>query len=190
MRRRLCPSPRLPHDRIDRLSAPTLYTPRLVLRGHRPGDHADCAALWGDAVVTQFIGGKPQSAQDAWFRILRYAGSWDLLGFGFWAICDRETGAFVGEGGFSDFRRGIAALEGVPEIGWALMPAAWGGGIATEAIGAMVGWADENLTASETRCLIANGNAASVKVATRNGYDACCDLPDEARVFRRSKRLF
>ncbi|MDB5716050.1 MAG: N-acetyltransferase [Sphingomonadales bacterium] len=159
----------------------------MILRGHGVADHADCAALWADADVTRFIGGKPQSAQDAWFRILRYAGSWQLLGFGFWAITDRETGDFLGEGGLGDFQRGIAELDGFPEIGWALSPAIWGRGIASEAVGAMVGWADANLPATETRSVIARDNFASERVAERNGYVAFGDLPEKARVFRRPK---
>lgn len=158
-----------------------------MLRGHRVSDHGECAALWGDAEVTRFIGGKPQSSQDAWFRILRYAGSWELLGFGFWAITDRETGAFLGEGGVGDFQRGAMELVGAPEVGWALSPAAWGRGIASEAVGAILAWADVHLDASETRCLISNDNVGSVKVATRHGYVACADLPDSARVFRRPR---
>jgi RimJ/RimL family protein N-acetyltransferase len=143
--------------------------------------------LWADVEVTRFIGGKPQSAQEAWFRILRYAGSWSLLGYGFWAICDRKTGAFIGEGGFSDFGRGIAELDGFPEIGWAFGPAAWGRGLASEAVSAMVAWADRDIAAAETRCWITNDNVASVKVATRNGYVASADLPDGSRVFRRPR---
>jgi RimJ/RimL family protein N-acetyltransferase len=164
-----------------------LSTPRLVLRGHGVADHADCAALWANEDVTRFIGGKPQSAQDAWFRILRYAGSWQLLGYGFWAITDRETGRFLGEGGLGDFRRGIAELDGAPEVGWALLPDTWGRGIAGEAVGAIVAWADANLAATETRCLIDRDNIASERVAARNGYVAFADLPEESRVFRRPK---
>jgi RimJ/RimL family protein N-acetyltransferase len=169
------------------LNPPVIQTQRLTLRAHRVDDHADCAALWGSAAVTQFIGGKPQSAQEAWFRILRYAGSWKLLGCGSWAVTDRETGAFLGEGGFSDFRRGIAELEGAPEIGWVFAPTAWGRGIASEAVGAMVAWGDANLVAPETRCMIANGNIGSEKVAIRNGYVAFADLPNDARIFRRPR---
>jgi RimJ/RimL family protein N-acetyltransferase len=108
-----------------------------------------------------------------------------LLGCGSWAVIDCESGAFLGEGGFSDFRRGIAELEGAPEIGWAFGPASWGRGIASEAVGAMVAWGDANLAVPETRCMIANGNIASEKVASRNGYVAFADLLTDARVFRR-----
>jgi RimJ/RimL family protein N-acetyltransferase len=112
-------------------TAPSIVTNRLVLRAHRAEDHPECTALWGSTEVTRFIGGATKSPQEAWFRILQYTGSWQLIGYGLWAICDRESGALLGEGGFGDFRRGIAELEGAPEIGWAFAPQAWGCGIAT-----------------------------------------------------------
>jgi RimJ/RimL family protein N-acetyltransferase len=147
--------------------------------------------MWGDEDVTRFIGGKPQSAQDAWFRILRYAGHWQLLGYGFWLIEDRMTSAFLGEGGFGDFRRGIAALDGAPEIGWALAPAAWGRGIASEAVAAMVAWGDANLDAAETRCMISPTNTTSIKVAEKCGFaefGQWSDSADAALLFARSRQ--
>ncbi|MBA3897944.1 MAG: GNAT family N-acetyltransferase, partial [Sphingomonadaceae bacterium] len=151
------------------MSAPVIWTARLILRGHAVEDHPACAAMWSDPEVTRFIGGKPQSAQDAWFRILRYAGNWALLGYGFWAVTDHD-GRFLGGGGFGDFHRGIAALEGAPEVGWALAPHAWGRGVASEALAAILAWGDANLSAPETRCLISDGNHASVRVAERHGF--------------------
>jgi RimJ/RimL family protein N-acetyltransferase len=65
------------------MKVPTLETERLVLRGHRLEDFSDCVALWSDSVVTRFIGGIPSTPEDAWSRLLRYAGHWLLLGFGY-----------------------------------------------------------------------------------------------------------
>ena len=53
---------------------PVIDTTRLRLRGHRPADFADSLALWGDPIVTRFIGGKPLSEEDVWARLLRYVG--------------------------------------------------------------------------------------------------------------------
>ncbi|NCX50981.1 MAG: GNAT family N-acetyltransferase, partial [Burkholderiaceae bacterium] len=58
------------------------------------------------------------------------------------AFLDRETGAFLGNGGLAQFERGIPELGGFPEAGWAFVPAAWGKGYATEAMGAIFNWAD------------------------------------------------
>ena len=150
--------------------APRIETERLILRAHSIDDFDDCAALWGSAEVTRFIGGSPRPPQDAWFRILRYAGHWALLSYGFWAIIDKTSGAFLGEGGFSDFRRGIPVLDAVPEMGWALMPSAWGRGIAKEAAFAFADWGDANFDVTETACIISPDNHASIRVAEHIGF--------------------
>jgi RimJ/RimL family protein N-acetyltransferase len=86
-------------------AAPALDTGRLTLRGHTPDDFDECAAMWGDPQVTRYIGGRPSTQEEVWTRLLRYAGMWALLGLGYWVVRERETGRFVGEVGFSDFRR-------------------------------------------------------------------------------------
>jgi len=82
--------------------APALETDRLVLRVHRLDDLAACAAMWADPLVTRHIGGKPSTPQATWLRMLRYPGLWALLGFGYWAVEEKATGAFVADVGFAD----------------------------------------------------------------------------------------
>ena len=89
------------------VAIPRIETGRLVLRGHRADDLQDCARMWGDRDVTRYIGGKPFSREEVWSKILRYAGHWSLLGFGYWVIADRASGRFLGEAGFADFKRRI-----------------------------------------------------------------------------------
>ena len=89
------------------VATPRIETGRLVLRGHRIEDLGDCAEMWGDPDVTRYIGGKPFSREEVWSKILRYAGHWSLLGFGYWVIADRNSGRFLGEAGFADFKRQI-----------------------------------------------------------------------------------
>jgi RimJ/RimL family protein N-acetyltransferase len=104
-------------------------------------------------------------------RLLTYTGLWSMLGFGFWVIEDRATGAFAGEAGFAEFRRGIdPTLEGVPEVGWAIVPAMHGRGYATEAVRAAGAWGDVHLASSRTVCIITNGNDPSFGVAAKCGF--------------------
>ncbi|CAN5270163.1 GNAT family N-acetyltransferase [soil metagenome] len=149
---------------------PLIETERLLLRPHRAADFDDCLALWSDPRTVRFIGGQVQDAQTVWFRLLRYAGMWGLIGHGYWAIEERATGRYLGDGGLADMRRGIALLDGVPEIGWALKPEAAGRGLATEAVTAILRWADTVMMASVTRCIIAPDNIASLRVAQKLGY--------------------
>jgi RimJ/RimL family protein N-acetyltransferase len=153
------------------LAAPSLETERLILRGHTPADYDESAAMWGDPLVTRYIGGRPSTAEESWTRVLRYAGMWALLGHGYWVVRERGSGRFVGEVGLADFRREITpALDGAPEAGWVLAPWAHGRGFATEALRAALSWGDAHLAAPRTVCLIAPENAASLRVAGKCGY--------------------
>jgi RimJ/RimL family protein N-acetyltransferase len=152
------------------MAAPILTTDRLILRPHALADFAACQALWADPDVVRHIGGSPQDRQAVWFRILRYAGMWAMLGHGMWVIEERATGAFLGEAGLLSACRGLPELEGFPEAGWVLAPAAWGRGVATEAMGAVLGWADGALGNQDLRCIIEAGNDASVAVAAKLGF--------------------
>jgi RimJ/RimL family protein N-acetyltransferase len=150
---------------------PSIDTDRLALRGHRLDDFADCAAMWADPEVVRHIGGRPFTAEEVWSRLLRYAGHWALLGFGYWTIRERESGRYLGEAGFADFRRDIDPPFGdAPEIGWALAPQVHGRGYATEAVRAITAWGDLHLGGQRTVCMIDPDNHGSIKVADKCGY--------------------
>lgn len=152
-------------------SAPVLHTEHLVLRPHTLDDYGDSARMWADPEVTRHIGGRPSTAEEAWSRVLRYAGLWALLGFSYWVVRERETGRFVGEVGFADFRRELTPpLEGAPEAGWALAPWAQGRGFATEAVRAALAWGDAHLAVERTVCMIHPDNAPSIRVAEKCGF--------------------
>ncbi|HWC98376.1 MAG TPA: GNAT family N-acetyltransferase [Candidatus Sulfopaludibacter sp.] len=142
-----------------------METPRLKLRGHGVDDFPACAALWGDSRVTRYIGGKPQTPEEAWARLLRYVGHWQLMGYGFWAIEEKASGKFVGELGFADFKRDIQPAIDVPEAGWVVATAAHGFGYATEALQAALQWFGQ-----PTACIMHPENSASRRVAEKCGY--------------------
>jgi RimJ/RimL family protein N-acetyltransferase len=151
-------------------SIPTLETGRLRLRGYRLDDFPACAALWADPYVTRFIGGRPLSAEESWARLLRYAGHWWLLGFGYWVVEEKDTGAFVGELGFAQWRRELEPVIEVPEAGWVLATWAHGKGYATEGLQAALAWAGRHFAKPQTVCLIHPDNLASIRVAVKCGY--------------------
>ena len=45
--------------------APTVETERLILRAHTLDDFEDCAQMWSDPAVTQFIGGSGGSHRNS-----------------------------------------------------------------------------------------------------------------------------
>lgn len=151
-------------------TAPTLQTERLILSAHGLEDFDDVARLWAEPDVTRFIGGRPSTAEESWARLLRYAGAWALLGYGFWAFRDKATGAYLGEGGLLQGRRALTPAFGeTPEMGWALAPSAHGKGYALEALAAILAWADAHGT-GRTVCMIEPSNAPSIRLAGKLGF--------------------
>ncbi|MEW6055497.1 MAG: GNAT family N-acetyltransferase [Bdellovibrionota bacterium] len=151
--------------------APSLETERLVLRSHEKKDYEACTVMWSDPVVTRYIGGKPSTAQQTWLRLLNYIGHWALMGFGYWAVEEKLSGRFIGEVGFADFKRNLdPSVEGLPEIGWALVSQSHGKGYAVEALQAIVAWGDAYFKQTKTICIINPENAASIRLAKKLGY--------------------
>ena len=152
-------------------AAPRIQTERLVLREHRAEDLAQVRATWSDPAVNRYIGGRPCTEEEAWTRILRYAGHWPLLGFGFWRVSDRTTDRYLGDIGFFLGRRDLGpAFDTAPEVGWTLAAHAHGRGLATEALAAVLAWGDARLPHARTVCMISPENTPSLRVAERHGY--------------------
>jgi RimJ/RimL family protein N-acetyltransferase len=153
---------------------PRIETERLLLRGHGIEDFPAYAAMWADPVVTRFIGGAPLSQEEAWAKFLRVAGHWALLGYGFWAIEEKASGKRIGEAGILNVKRDIKpSIHDVPEIGWGLLPEAHGRGYATEAVRAIMDWAENRFGKTRMVCIIDPDNDASLRVAMRCGFREC-----------------
>lgn len=153
------------------MSAPVLETARLRLRGHDLRDFEAMLAMWGDPEVTRFIGGKPSTKDEVWTRLLRYVGHWAVLGYGYWAVEEKDTGAFIGEIGFADFKREMEpSFEGIPELGWALAGAAHGKGYATEAVAVAIDWGKAHFNGQRIVCMISPENTPSIRVAEKCGF--------------------
>jgi RimJ/RimL family protein N-acetyltransferase len=155
---------------------PELDTARLTLRAHTVADFDESAAMWGDPAVLRYLAERPFTHEEVWARLLRYAGLWPLLGYGYFVARERGTGRFVGEVGLADFHRDITpSLGSAPEAGWVLASWAHGQGFATEAMEAVLAWHDTTAAPSgaasgRTVCIIRPDNASSVRVAAKCGY--------------------
>lgn len=152
------------------MSAPTLQTERLLLRPHRLEDFAAMVALWSDPAVTGFILPEPATPEATWSRLLRYTGHWAQLGYGYWVLECRATGAFLGEAGLANYHRTLDPPQDLaPEAGWVLAPAAQGRGIAREAMRAVLAWADQTL-GQPVHAIIAPAHQASLRMAADLGF--------------------
>ena len=163
--------------------APTLTTERLSIEPMSLLHWEDYAAAWADPRMTAFIGGEPRSRNVSWGKMLQGIGNWPLLGYGYWSFVERASGRFVGNGGLAQFERGIEELEGLPD--------AWGKGYATEAMTAILNWADGQ-ELGEIRCIIDTGNTASHNVAGKLGFTtfaASHNVIGDLLIYRREPRI-
>jgi RimJ/RimL family protein N-acetyltransferase len=148
-----------------------LETERLVLRPPRLEDFDDIFAMWSDVEVTRLITGAPFTREEAWARLLRGVGHWVLQGFGHWIVREKQSGKFVGEVGFVQYRRGVTpTFDDAPEAGWMLARAAQRQGYASEAVRAALQWADARWPGGRTVCIISPENARSLDLARKFAY--------------------
>lgn len=144
--------------------APRLETPRLILRAiDVERDFEPWAAMMADAETARFIGGVQERAA-AWRGMCTIVGHWQVRGYGFFAVEEKATGAFVG-------RIGPWYPEGWParEVGWTIRREFWGKGYAREAATATIDWAFDHLGWESVIHTIDPANAPSIALATRLG---------------------
>lgn len=160
----------------------TLETERLLLRMFREEDFDDYAAIFGDPEVTRYLGdGEPLSRFAAWRSLAVMVGHWQMRGYGMWAVEERQSGVLVG-------RIGFFYPEGWPgfEIGWALKPAYWGLGYATEGAKAALNYGFSKLGQEHIISLIYPDNIRSIEVAKRLGEQ----LEGNTTVFGREALIY
>ncbi len=159
-------------------TAPTLETERLRLRGLKASDLDAFQQMYCDPLVYSLLTGKPLSREDAWARMLRLAGLWELSGYGYWALEDKITGVLAGIAGYAEFHRTIQpSIVGKPEFGWALASSFHGKKLSPEAVSAIQAWGDEELDSDETSCIIATKNAPSIHLAHKIGFRTVAEGP-------------
>lgn len=86
---------------------------------------------------------------------------------GHWAICTHGEGTVVG----TAFLRRSPHGGGSPVLGWALDPAYWGHGYASEAGAALMRWAMHEAGEPEVFAILHSDNARAVRTAVRIGME-------------------
>ena len=144
-----------------------LQTERLLLRPWREADRAPRAAMCADPEVMTFFPALLTREQSDEF-VDRTLQAFDERGWGWFAIQERESGTFAGVAGLAPVRFEAHFTPAV-EIGWRLAQAAWGKGYATEAAGASVTFAFDELELDEVFALAVPENERSLAVMRRLG---------------------
>ena len=146
-----------------------LETERLTLRRFTPDDLDALVALDSDPAVMRYInGGRPTTVEEMrddylpwWLAYYDRGDAW-----GFWAAIERETGAFLG---WFHLRPNAGDPSDEPELGYRLIQAAWGRGLATEGSIALIDKAFEELGARRVYASTMTVNAGSRRVMEKAG---------------------
>ncbi len=143
-----------------------LQTPRLFLRKFSTDDIDRLAELTSNADFMRFSGGSVCNRAQAEAMLERLLAPERLGKPSQFAVILRENGKLIGYCGF--FLQTVDGVEEL-EIGYRFDPEYWGQGIATEAARAVRDHAFRDLQAERVISLILPENAASKRVAEKNG---------------------
>lgn len=163
------------------MAEPILTTPRLVFRPFAPDDFDLMATLHRDPEVGRYMGGVWDDAKIR-SRLELFVVEQAERGHSKWAAFTRE-GAFVGRAGVSYW-----PPTGEIELGYSLLPAFWGGGLATEAAAGVAAWAFANLPLDHIIGFTDLRNTASQRVLEKIGMtrqpDADIGLGEPSAIYR------
>ena len=149
-----------------------LETDRLVLRQWRAVDFEYFVTYFSDEGLSKYIGGI-KNREEAWRLLATYIGHWQLKGFGYMAVEEKETNKFLG-------CTGLWNSEPWPELelGYWFRKEAQGKGYASEAALCVKKFAFHELKVDTLVSYIHPENEASKKLAVRIGgdYDKTIEL--------------
>lgn len=152
-------------------TAPLLRTARLELWRPQAGDLGGLMTLIEAEETRRYLGHRPVEAMSEGHRLLRYAGSWALYGYG--SFIARLPGApdVIGVCGMFHSWRGFGkGMDDTPEAGWIIRADHCGKGLAGEAMRAALAWFDATRGPRRIACMIEEGNAASERLAAALGF--------------------
>jgi len=161
---------------------PWLQTLRLELREFVPADVDDLYRLDSDPRVVKYLGGEPLSREEVEANLRRIRiGYRANYGLGIWRAARRDSGAFIG----------WFCLKYMPkstdvEVGYRLVPEAWGQGFATEGAQALVAYGFDDLGLYKIVGVTHRDNRASQRVLVKAGLNS----RGWSRYYARRVRLF
>ena len=151
-------------------------TPRLFASRWDPDADAEAAhAIYADAEVVRFIGGRPSpSVEDQRERLVQVLERDAGLGppFGVLPVFTREDDALVAAALIQPLRdASMAWIDGDVEIGWHLGRSFWGRGYGTEIGRALIAYGFANLDVDVLKAVVDPENVRSCALAERIGME-------------------
>jgi len=141
----------------------SIETKRLKLRQWNANDFGNFARYYADEDNARYVGGQ-KDTEMAWRHMALLIGHWQLKGFGYWAVNEKDSNDFVG-------CIGLWQSPGWPELelGYWLVKEQQGKGYALEACLRCIDYAREVLHAPSLVSYIDPRNGPSIQLAKRLG---------------------
>ena len=137
------------------------------MREFVPSDFDDVHRLDSDPRVMKYITGKPATLEQTHATMRRVTRNYRLYpDLGAWYTVRRDTGKFIGW-----FSLKYAGKSPDIEVGYWLLPNAWGQGFATEGAQAMVDYGFDDLCLHRIIGVTHRGNKASQRVLMKAGLE-------------------
>ncbi len=92
------PAPPLPLRR----AAETIESDRLRFRLFRNADFPTYEQWCGRMEIMRYLGGKTFDRIQAWRHFAYLRGHWEFLGYGYYAVEEKATGALIGRVGYTN----------------------------------------------------------------------------------------
>jgi ribosomal-protein-alanine N-acetyltransferase len=147
-------------------------TARLVGRRISRDDLPYLIEIDSDPRVQQTLFGRVQTEEQSRGRLERWLKMWEDHGFGFWRFADGQNNTIGHAGVFPSARE-----EGEVEVGYALKPAHWGRGFATEMTLESLRVGFEQLGLRRIIAIAQASNLASRRVMEKCGMTFECETP-------------
>lgn len=152
------------------------HSDRLEFRTWGAADLERARALWGDPEVMRYLSRAPWPDERIRDRLATEATNLRTLGFQYWPIFLAATGEFAGCCGLK-----LCPYEGTAEapeleVGFHLLPAMWGRGLATEAADAAIRFAFGTVGAPRLFAGHHPDNTASGAVLRKLGFRFARDV--------------
>lgn len=142
-----------------------LTSSRLGYRLYQENDLADLIRLDNDPAVRTFFPMRMPTPEEIKVNIQRNIHSFLENGYGVFIAVDLATGEFVGRCGFKRWSTGEI------EVGYVFLKKFWGRGLATEALAALLSWAEKNISIDKIIAFTPVTHKASERVMQKCGME-------------------
>ena len=147
------------------MAAALFETQRLLCRRWIPADFEPLFAIYSDPIAMRWVGeGQPITREEceAWFHVTE--ANYTKRGYGMFALEEKASGNVIGFCGLVH-----PGGQELPEVKYAFLRSCWGGGLASEAVPALLAYGTQQLALHHIIATVAEDNLASQRVLAKSG---------------------